>query len=76
MHLVMDNRNGVFESSAEAKGQKMGIEDEYKNMIAHFIDCNCLETCRVGGGPAEDGCITSFALHPLLKNVHIVTCIV
>lgn len=57
----MDNlhwwyRNGFFESSAEAIGQKMGIEDENKNMIAHFIDCNCLETCRVGGGPAEDGC--------------------
>jgi len=34
----------------------MGIDVEDKNMVAHFIDCNCLETCRVGGGPAEDGC--------------------
>jgi len=46
----------IFESSAEAIGLKMGTEDEDKNMIAHFIDCNCLETCRVGGGPAENGC--------------------
>ena len=65
----MDNRNGVFESSAEAKGQKMGIEDEYKNMIAHFIDCNCLETCRVGGGPAEDGCES-----PVLPCIHYISC--
>ena len=70
----MDNlhwwyKNGVFESSAEAKGQKMGIEDEYKNMIAHFIDCNCLETCRVGGGPAEDGCES-----PVLPCIHYISC--
>jgi hypothetical protein len=60
-HLVMDNlqwwyRNGFFASSAEAIGRKMELGDEHKNMIAHFIDCNCLEICRVGGGPAEDGC--------------------
>ena len=24
-------------------------------MVSHFIDCNCLETERVGGGPAEGG---------------------
>ena len=23
--------------------------------VAHFIDCNCLETSVAGGGPAESG---------------------
>ena len=27
--------------------------------IAHFIDCNCLPTSVVGGGPAEAGTIQS-----------------
>ena len=62
-------RNGAFESSAEAIGQKMGIEDEYKNMIAYFIDCNCLETCRVGDGPAEDSCES-----PVLPCIHCICC--
>jgi len=26
-----------------------------RNNIAFFIDCNCFETCRVGGGPTEEG---------------------
>ena len=60
-HLVTDNlqwwyRNGFFEESAEAMARKMELEEGNMNMIAHFIDCNCLETCRVGGGPADDGC--------------------
>jgi len=38
-------------------------------MIAHFIDCNCLETCRVGGGPAEDGCES-----PVLPCIHYISC--
>jgi hypothetical protein len=25
------------------------------NLVAHFIDCNCLPTSVVGGGPAEEG---------------------
>ena len=24
-------------------------------MVSHFIDCNRLETCVAGGGPAEQG---------------------
>lgn len=53
-HLVNDNlqwwyRNGFFAASAEAIERKIGVDD-HKNMIAHFIDCNCLETSRVGGG--------------------------
>jgi len=70
--LVMDNlhwwyRNGFFASSAEAIGRKMGLCPDDKNMIAHFIDCNCLETCRVGGGPAEDGC-NSARWDPLVQR--------
>jgi len=56
-HLVHDNlgwwyRNGFFKKSAQAIGRKMGFAD---NLVAHFIDCNCLPTSRVGGGPMEDG---------------------
>lgn len=56
-HLVHDSldwwhRNGFFAKSADAIGEKMGIAD---NLVAHFIDCNCLPTSVVGGGPAEDG---------------------
>jgi hypothetical protein len=56
-HLLHDNLNwwqrcGFFTKSAEAIGRKMGIVN---NMIAHFIDCNCLPTSHVGGGPAEEG---------------------
>ena len=25
------------------------------NRVAFFIDCNCMETCRVGGGPINSG---------------------
>ena len=28
---------------------------EFDNDVAFFIDCNCLATSRVGGGPTEDG---------------------
>jgi hypothetical protein len=31
-------------------GQAPGV-----NMVAYFIDCNCLPTSVVGGGPAEAG---------------------
>ena len=26
-----------------------------KNLVSHFIDCNCLPTSRCGGGPTEEG---------------------
>lgn len=73
-HLVTNNlhwwyRNGFFASSADAIGRKMGLDEEDKNMIAHFIDCNCLETCRVGGGPAEDGC-NSARWDPLVQRTY------
>lgn len=59
-HLVHDNldwwyRNGFFASSAEAIGHKINIPSDIKNLVAHFIDCNCLPTSVVGGGPAEEG---------------------
>ena len=60
-HKVTDNLqwwfdNGFFASSAQAIHEKLDLgEDTPKNMVSHFIDCNCLETERVGGGPAEAG---------------------
>lgn len=58
-HLVMGNtrwwyENGFFASSAEAIGVKLQLPNVH-NVVSHFIDCNCLETQRVGGGPAESG---------------------
>ena len=72
-HLVNDNlqwwcRNGFFAASAEAIERKIGVDD-HRNMIAHFIDCNCLETSRVGGGPAEDGC-NSVRWDPDIKRAY------
>ena len=28
---------------------------DFENIVAAFIDCNCLSTSCVGGGPAEAG---------------------
>lgn len=64
-HLVFDSlnwwhRNGYFRASAEAIIAKM-YENGYPPdmamlyLVGHFIDCNCLPTSVVGGGPAEDG---------------------
>lgn len=58
VHLVQGNMkwwydNGFFQSSASAIGSKLELETE--NLVSHFIDCNCLETERVGGGPSESG---------------------
>lgn len=59
-HLVNNNldwwfRNGFFASSAEAIGRKINMGQGVHNPVAHFIDCNCFETDRPGGGPAEAG---------------------
>ena len=61
--LVTDNlawwhRNGFFTKSAQAIYRKLvalGYNGLFAFVIAHFIDCNCLETNRVGGGPTEAG---------------------
>ncbi|KAJ1415849.1 hypothetical protein B484DRAFT_401334, partial [Ochromonadaceae sp. CCMP2298] len=55
-HLVTDDLewwylNGFFRKSAQAISRKLNIE----TLVAHFIDCNCLPTRVVGGGPAERG---------------------
>ncbi len=59
-HLVHDNldwwyRNGLMEASAEAIQNKMGVAFPGAPRVAMFIDCNCLPTSVVGGGPAEEG---------------------
>lgn len=58
-HLVHDNlawwyNNGFFATSARAIMSKIGhnLDGCY---VSHFIDCNCLPTSVVGGGPAEAG---------------------
>lgn len=56
-HLVHDNlawyfRNGLAKQSAVAIGARSDIPD---NLVAFFIDCNCLQTSVCGGGPSEDG---------------------
>jgi len=64
--LVEDNldwweRNGLLEESRQAIWEKMkevdGFEypEDYVNLVCLFIDCNCLRTSVVGGGPAEGG---------------------
>jgi len=58
--LVYDNlrwwkTNGFFEKSALAIGMKMNLDRNERNLVAHMIDCNCLETSVVGGGPTENG---------------------
>jgi hypothetical protein len=64
LDLMQDNLTWWFESgfmhrSAEAIKEKLASlglligDDEFQ--VAGFIDCNCLETCRVGGGPQRAG---------------------
>jgi hypothetical protein len=64
-HLVINNldwwyRNGFFKASSDAIQEKM-LSNGYSRdapffyKIVFFIDCNCLPTSRVGGGPAEEG---------------------
>lgn len=50
--------NNFFESSARAIGEKLNV-DGPENAVSHFIDCNCLETERVGGGPAKCSAVGS-----------------
>ena len=54
-------KNGHLHRSAEAIQKKMDCTSgfnppaEFKNKVACFIDCNCLSTSVVGGGPSEGG---------------------
>jgi hypothetical protein len=46
--------SGLVAQSARLIGQKMNIPDLANTYFA-FIDCNCMETSRPGGGPCEEG---------------------
>jgi hypothetical protein len=57
-HIVEDNLqwwedNGLLERAAVAIEERIG--DRYGRQYVGFIDCNCLETDRPGGGPSEAG---------------------
>ena len=65
LDLLTDNlqwwyESGFLEQSRAAIQSKLASlgftfsEDELNTIFA-FIDCNCMETCRVGGGPRSDG---------------------
>jgi hypothetical protein len=59
-HLVDNNLawwfdNGHIATSAQLIEERMNLSSRNKNVYAMFIDCNCLETSRPGGGPAEEG---------------------
>ena len=52
--------NGFIEKSRAAIQQKLEdvglrFNDDYPQRVMGFIDCNCLEICRVAGGPRSDG---------------------
>ena len=55
-NLEWFKREGFFEHSNRAITAKLAdlgvaFTDDRPQVVAGFIDCNCLETCRVGGGP-------------------------
>ena len=61
-HLVHNNLRWWYENDFWAKSAaaiEKRMKERYKfatrNLVSHFIDCNCLETSVVGGGPAEPG---------------------
>ena len=48
-------RNGLIDESADSIEIKAGVQLGNEEKVSTFIDCNCLPSCRVGGGPADDG---------------------
>jgi len=64
-HLLLDNLEwfldeGLLEESRQAIRRKIidlgySFELGEKHTIGLFIDCNCLKTCRPGGGPITGG---------------------
>jgi hypothetical protein len=60
-HHLIDNNlewwfsSGLVEISAKLIESKMNLESNVPNYFAFFIDCNCMETSRPGGGPTEAG---------------------
>ena len=70
VHLVTDNiswwyNNGYMHQSRDAIRNKFG-GNEYFSTFA-FIDCNCLDTSRPGGGPAGEG-TDAARWHPLIQR--------
>jgi hypothetical protein len=63
LHLVTDNLTWWYESghlqlSCNAIRRKMFERSQIQFeefFVAGFVDCNCLQTCRVGSGPSEEG---------------------
>jgi hypothetical protein len=64
LYLLTDNlewwfNNGYVDESREAIQKKMEalgfLFDDDHNMVGILIDCNCLQTSRVAGGPRGDG---------------------
>jgi hypothetical protein len=70
MHLVTDNlqwwyNNGYMHQSRDAIRQVFGGNEQFGTF--GFIDCNCLDTARPGGGPAEEGSDAA-RWHPLIQR--------
>jgi len=68
VHLVTDNLqwwydNGYMHQSCNAIKEVFGGNDQFATF--GFIDCNCLDTARPGGGPAEEGSDAA-RWHPLI----------
>jgi hypothetical protein len=62
-----------------AKLAELGVHftEDRPQLVAGFIDCNCLETCRVAGGPRSDGpdsdrwsCLIQQAFYNGWKSIH------
>ena len=70
-HVLTDNlewfyRNKFFEESAAAIGNKISLTD-VTNLVFAFIDCNCLPSSVVGGGPSDSGA-NSARWHHLIQR--------
>jgi hypothetical protein len=71
IHLLTNNldwfyKNGFFAESAAAIGNKMSLID-IMNLVFAFIDCNCLPSSVVGGGPCDMGA-NSARWHHLIQR--------
>jgi len=70
LHLVTDNLTWWYENvylhmSRDAIRAKFGGNEHFSTF--GFIDCNCLDTSRPGGGPAEEG-TDAARWHPLIQR--------
>ena len=71
VHLVTDNlkwwyNGGYMHQSRDAIREVFGGNDQFCTF--GFIDCNCIDTARPGGGPAEEGSDAA-RWHPLIQRV-------